>query len=416
MNKMKSILFLSALDFKEKSIQVIRKTPEAFAANDWIVHYIVSRDSSKYGTYFYEQVINPDNINVYRFKMPLTGLRNILPNNILQVAATKLAIYLTTLKLAYKAAWKLKTNEYDVIYGYELHGVLAIRILKLFGLIRKPRTVSRFQGTWITKYLKNRQYLKLLLNWDAICAMRFKSDLCIMTNDGTQGDLYFERRQHIQNFHFWINGVDNQIVSESAYREIKNKHKKGNNFLFVSVCRLETWKRVDRIIKTISQLVNNLEFTNFKYLVIGDGPEKQNLIDLAEKEKISSFIEFLGAVSQDEVKLYLSAADIFFSTNDLSNVGNPLLEAIRANKIIFTLNNGDTAEWIKHKNNGFIYEINDKLYMNMAIDVINVLNDSVLRETIIMNIKVTEQDKLWNWKERFEAELAEVDKLLDINK
>lgn len=31
----KTILFLSALDFKEKSIQVIKKTPEAFVKAGW---------------------------------------------------------------------------------------------------------------------------------------------------------------------------------------------------------------------------------------------------------------------------------------------------------------------------------------------------------------------------------------------
>jgi len=53
MSKDKTILFLSALDFKEKSIQVIRKTPEAYLKYGWKVFYVVARDNSKYGNYFY---------------------------------------------------------------------------------------------------------------------------------------------------------------------------------------------------------------------------------------------------------------------------------------------------------------------------------------------------------------------------
>ena len=45
----RKILFVSALDFKEKSIQVIRKTPEAFAAADWDVDYLTARDYSRRG-------------------------------------------------------------------------------------------------------------------------------------------------------------------------------------------------------------------------------------------------------------------------------------------------------------------------------------------------------------------------------
>jgi len=35
------------LDFKEKSIQVIRKTPEAYIEAGWDVHYVVARDGFK---------------------------------------------------------------------------------------------------------------------------------------------------------------------------------------------------------------------------------------------------------------------------------------------------------------------------------------------------------------------------------
>lgn len=51
---MKKILFLSGLDFKDKSIQVIRKTPEAYVNSGWSVHYIVARDTSSKGNYYYE--------------------------------------------------------------------------------------------------------------------------------------------------------------------------------------------------------------------------------------------------------------------------------------------------------------------------------------------------------------------------
>lgn len=244
-------------------------------------------------------------------------------------------------------------------------------------------------------------------------AMRFKPDLCIMTDDGTRGNYFFEKRDHIKNFHFWINGVDEQLLPEDEYAEIEKKYREGNKFLFLSVCRLESWKRVDRIIETVSVLVNKKGFRDLKYLIIGDGPEKQNLMKMVKSENLSSYVDFIGAVVQEEVKKYLNAADIFFSTYDLSNVGNPLLEAIKANKIIFTLNNGETARWIKHKKNGFIFEVDDRLYENMAGEAINVLNDPVLRKEIIDNVQIQSGVRIWSWKERFNAELKEVENLLE---
>ncbi len=93
-------------------------------------------------------------------------------------------------------------------------------------------------------------------------------------------------------------------------------------------------------------------------------------------------------------------------------MGNPLLEAIRGNKIIFTLNNGDTSAWIKHRENGFIYDEDDSMVDSMAHDIVELIKNPSLRDRIKENIKITERDKLWSWRERMEAEFLEINKLI----
>jgi glycosyltransferase involved in cell wall biosynthesis len=101
-----------------------------------------------------------------------------------------------------------------------------------------------------------------------------------------------------------------------------------------------------------------------------------------------------------------------------TNVGNPLLEAIRHNKIIVTLNNGDTGDWIQHNVSGFIYDVNDdqdldsKDYEVIAQDIISVLSDPDLYDKITTGVKAVESSKLWTWEERFEAEINRVNLLL----
>ena len=148
------------------------------------------------------------------------------------------------------------------------------------------------------------------------------------------------------------------------------------------------------------------------YFVVGEGSLRPQYEELVKKENIAGNVVFVGAVPNSDVKKYLNYADVFFSTYDLSNVGNPLLEAIRANKIIFTLNNGDTSSWIKHKVNGFIYDIDENLPEKMATDLLELINNEQLRERILINIKKTEKEKLWTWQERMEAEVKEVEALL----
>lgn len=407
----KSILFLSANDFKEKSIQVIRKTPEAYVEAGWSVDYIVARDNSKSGNYFYEKEINPDGVNIDRFYVPFAKLKDKISNHILQTIVSKILGLLVVIKMSYKAIKFLQKNRISIVYGYEIHGVLASKIVWLVYFGRGYRYINRFQGTWFTQYFYNKNYLKLLLNFDGLLAMRSNSNLCIMSDDGTQGDKALEliKSKSLNNFRFWVNGVDEQKISKKEIAQFKQELGLKNEEIFVSISRLEGWKRVDRAIGIISKV----KAKNIKYFIIGDGYLRQELQQLVKEQNLEDKIIFVGAIPNSEVKKYLNIADYFLSMYDLSNVGNPLLEAIRANKIIFTLNNGDTSKWIEHKKNGFIYDIDDSLYESVTKDIDDIIQNRELKYTILENIKKTENQKLWTWRERMDAEIYEVERVLN---
>lgn len=183
---MKKILFLSGLDFKEKSIQIIKKTPESYAQKGWDVTYIVARDNSPTGNYYYEKIVSVPKTNVKRFYWPFPKLRSKLPR-IPALLLSKLASLIVVFKLFLYAYKENKKNKFNVIYGYELQGVLAMNLLRPF-LKKEQKTVSRFQGTFLNEMIEKKHKARLFFNFDLILAIWLKSDLIIMTNDGTQGD------------------------------------------------------------------------------------------------------------------------------------------------------------------------------------------------------------------------------------
>ncbi len=412
----KRILFLSGNDFKEKSIQVLRMTPEAFAAAGWDVTYIVSRDQSKHGSYFYERPFDPPGIKVIRFEMPLSRLRSRMGSGLVQVLLTQISAYLSMVKLAFKARSWIKSNgEPDVIYGYEVQGVCANLILRHCLNLHETKTVNRFQGTWINQFLEQKRWLKLLLNVDDIIALKSYADLCIMTNDGTKGDLAMKslRSKALPSLKFWVNGVNSQLLEMDDFAELNKSYAQNENKLkLLTVCRLESWKRIDRVLEILNILVNELKFTEVVYYVVGDGDQRANLEGLTNSLGLSGHVIFVGGLNHSEVKKYLNYCDIFLSTYDLSNVGNPLLEAISAHKIIFTLDNGDTSSWIEHGVNGFIYKIDDGLFKTIAKDILEVYSNNVLKNNVISGVIETAKTKLWTWDERFKAEVEHVGKLI----
>lgn len=409
----KNILFLSAIDFKEKSIQVIIKTPLAYQQHGWNVHYIVARDDSQHGSYFYEKPLHPAELKIQRFSMPGTKIYNYFHNKHIKTIFSKFRIYASILMLTYKAFQHLKSQKTDIIYGYEVHGFLAVLILKSLGQLKNIQIISRFQGTYFADFIKSKSYLKIILNWEHFVALKASSDLCIMTNDGTQGAWALNQINsgHLSHLKFWVNGVD--LLQSPSLTSNLNSNKK-NIFQIITICRLESWKRVDRAIEVINLLVNKLNFQDLHYTIIGDGEKKSQLIDLVNQYQLNQFVTFTGAIKHSEVQNHLLQSNAFISTYDLSNVGNPLLEAIRAHKIIFTLNNGDTGSWIQHRKNGFIYDIQPEMFEKMALDIKEVATHKKFQDKIINNIQSLEKEKLWTWEERLNQEVLEAEKLLKI--
>jgi len=409
----KKILFISSLDFKNKSIQVIKNTPLAYVKAGWDVHYVVLRDNSKLGDYFYEDEINPEGISVYRKDFPLTKIKNKVKSkfilSVLRVISNYLAIF-TLFRVSKKLR---KTIDFDIIYGYESHGIWASKLMNFFKPFKKEKFVARFQGTFFNKYLDNKNWKKIIFNLEIFSPLYFSSDLCIMTNDGTEGDKVLRRikSKQLKNFRFWVNGVDELKYNEEKIFKLRKELVGETENVFLSISRLEKWKRLDRGILSIAKYIEKTGNRNFKYVIVGDGIEKEALNELVKSNKLEDVIVFTGAIYHQKVKDYLNVADIFISLYDGSNVGNPLLEAIRTHKIIFTLNNGDTSSWIKHKKNGFIFEENEDLLENISTEINSIIIGKYSKKAIIAEIVKTEKEKLWTWEERLNKEVEVVDSL-----
>ena len=411
----KKILFVSGVDFKEKSIQVIRKTPEAYVDRGWEVDYLVLRDVSKKGNYYYEKPIYPEGVNVYRHSYLLSFLLDIVPFQLLRTILNKIISYFGVFQLVFYANRLLKLNNYAVVYGYEHIGTRAVSLLKKFGRVRNKVLVSRFQGTWMSLYYKNKRYLKLLLNIDFYLAMRFKSDLCIMTDDGTQGDFIMRKIQPKHpDFRFWVNGVDQPKADAKLVTTIDQKYQLNGSISLVSVSRLEGWKRVDRVIDIVRLFCEQYpEYKNqLTYLIVGEGVHRQKLEEQVKAYQLTNQIHFVGAVPNFQVSSYLKACDVFMSFYDLSNVGNPLLEAIRMQKVIMTLSNGDTAKWITHKKTGFIYPDDKDFSSDVVADLAMLIENPDLKTDLIAELNSFSATHLWTWKERFDEEVRVVESKL----
>lgn len=308
----------------------------------------------------------------------------------------------------YQIASKLISKDPNnyIVYAYEIFGVKAAK--KLSTKYKIP-VVTRFQGT-ILDGMKPTIYNKVR-RFPHFGALATKSDLVIMTNDGTHGDKVLQEVKNDSKILFLRNGQNpkkNNDEIRKANLDIRKKHKINlDDKILLTVSRLKNWKRVDRAINAFAELVKVKP--NSYLIIVGDGDEFDNLNQLSKELKVENKVIFTGGLKQSEVWKYYAAANIFLSLYDLSNVGNPLMEAMRYGKTIVTINNGDTGEIIKNNINGILLDPNSLEKIDKVIK--NLIDDEDLCRKLSKEALDYASREFVTWDERMALELKEVSKL-----
>ena len=398
----RSVLFISALDFwslgENKGGPALWQTLTGYAKRGWEVYFITSNRAQGSSSKL------PNNIHVLRFDAPwLKRLMQVKKLGffvkILWWLYFQIAAFIKALRLHAK-------HRIDVVYGYEIYGVPVAKVLSKFW--RVP-VIARFQGTSFDASWQGKRF-RVIRAWEHFVGLRTPVDLIIMTNDGTQGDKVLQKLGvDMKRVRFWMNGVDwdnfqNLLTKREAMRLLNFKA----NYTLLAVSRLVSWKRVDRSIRALSEVVKN--FPDTILVIVGDGPERERLERLAYELGVAQHVHFEGAVPHREVPKYLAAADIFLSFYDWSNVGNPLLEAMMAGKCIITLNNGDTSQFVNNGENGILLEYEDLSKLPAVIK--ELLADEEERKRLGTNARKFAKEQFWSWEERMEAEISLVNSLV----
>ena len=136
----------------------------------------------------------------------------------------------------------------------------------------------------------------------------------------------------------------------------------------------------------------------------------QNQQRNVKKLDLQNYIQFLGSIPHDELWKYFNIADVFILLNDLTNLCNPLLEAMYYKKCIITLNVGGIGELVRDGENGILLE-NNQLNI-VSAKIVELLKNDELRNRLGENAGNT-AEKHFNTKEhRMDKEITVVENLI----
>ncbi len=129
-----------------------------------------------------------------------------------------------------------------------------------------------------------------------------------------------------------------------------------DDILMATVGRLVVRKGLSQLVDIIGKLENK----KAKLLIIGDGPERPNLMKQAEDLHIRDRILFLGRVSDDEKFQILSVCDFYVSTSDHEAFGLVFLEAMATGLPVICYDKGGQTDFLEDGKTGFLVPFGDR--------------------------------------------------------
>jgi|GEM_PF-1424495 len=303
-----------------------------------------------------------------------------------------------------------------IFYGINGPGCALATFMSV--LFRKP-VIHRWHGSAYTeedvRTMKSTLSGRLLL-LDGGFAKGLSCDAVVMTNDGTRGDRVLRLfGVDGKKINFWINGLDtNELSLPSNWDALHFKRQQGISEykVLLMVSRLVLWKRVDRGIHCIHRLVTQYDIKNVVLVLLGEGAERPHLENLAEKLGVARYIKFMGKVSHNEIARFYSITDVFLSLYDISNLCNPLLEAMYFGLPIVTIDDQSVERLLVSGYNAILVsrdEMEDQLPAKLKM----LLEDQPILDSLGRNAQKTHREKIPSWRDRIYKEHELIQKILE---
>lgn len=176
------------------------------------------------------------------------------------------------------------------------------------------------------------------------------------------------------------NGVSLDRIKNKESREKNNKRK---TITIITTSRLVYKNGVDTLIKATAELCVKHRMSNIKLQILGDGPEREKLKNLAKELKVDNFIQFLGHIEPEKIYDYLAKADIFVRPSRSEGLGSSFLEAMGTGLPIIGTPVGGIPDFLKDGEMGLFCKVDDT--KDLAEKIKKLMTDEEFAKRIAEN-------------------------------
>jgi glycosyltransferase involved in cell wall biosynthesis len=290
---------------------------------------------------------------------------------------------------AYKKAITIK--DLDIIDGGSF---LAYLPTYYAGKKINIKKVATYHEVWTGDWIKNKGFITGSFGeiWERIVLSR-DWDKFISVSEFTKEEI-INRGIDKDKIFVIKNGID-----FDEFLRFKSKKTQNKKLTISCVSRLIKTKRIDDLIKAVSIVIN--KGYNVKCIIVGDGQEKDNLINLTKELDIDKSVEFKGFVKKHtDVLKIINQSDIFCNPSSVEGFGITLIEAMSLGVPIITSDIKPFKEINSNKVGLFfkLYDNNDlaKKIIELSYDKqkLNLLSKNCIIESKKYNWKIISKDYL----------------------
>jgi 1,2-diacylglycerol 3-alpha-glucosyltransferase len=137
---------------------------------------------------------------------------------------------------------------------------------------------------------------------------------------------------------------------------LKKRYNMAKTPILLFVGRLDKEKNIDMVIESFARAVKKIPF---QLVVVGDGTEKNNLIELSKKIGVEKNVIFTGFVSDEDLPNLYAASDCFIIAGTAELQSIVTMEAMASGLPILGVNAIALPELVKDGKNGFLFEYGD---------------------------------------------------------
>jgi glycosyltransferase involved in cell wall biosynthesis len=253
-------------------------------------------------------------------------------------------------------------------------------ILIILGKILKIKNYC-FYHTYLVGSVKNNKYFKNytnILHTLEKFYLSFCDGIIYPTNEIKE-----IMNINMHNYFIFPLSLDTNIFKSVKYNIDEFYKKNHKKLLYIG--RIAGDKNIYFLIKIIKCIKNT------SLVIIGNGPDKENVIKLINKYNLNDRIRILNAMEQKELVKFYSNCDIYISPSIYETMGFSTMEALACGTPVIGMNAIGTRAIIKHGYNGFlIRNIKDvKIYMDKLNDIIffNIIKKNCLESVKEMSFE-----------------------------